>query len=260
MEKIEGYVDHIIYRNQENGYTVMVLTSEDTEITCVGTFSYIGEGERLEAEGTYIAHPTYGEQFRVETYAIRPPEDEESVERYLGSGAIKGVGTALAARIVRRFRADTFRIIEEEPERLAEIKGISERKAREIAQQIYEKRDMRKAMLFLQQFGVSTALAVKIFEKYGQRMYEVIEQNPYRLADDISGIGFRIADEIAKRAGVSFDSEYRVKCGISCSRQRRRDMYFCQKSCCWDVRQNCSACRLMISIRFWLIWQSRRKS
>ena len=215
MEKIEGYVDHIIYRNQENGYTVMVLTSEDTEITCVGTFSYIGEGERLEAEGTYIAHPTYGEQFRVETYAIRPPEDEESVERYLGSGAIKGVGTALAARIVRRFRADTFRIIEEEPERLAEIKGISERKAREIAQQIYEKRDMRKAMLFLQQFGVSTALAVKIFEKYGQRMYEVIEQNPYRLADDISGIGFRIADEIAKRAGVSFDSEYRVKCGIS---------------------------------------------
>ena len=125
MEKIEGYVDHIIYRNQENGYTVMVLTSEDTEITCVGTFSYIGEGERLEAEGTYIAHPTYGEQFKVETYAIRPPEDEESVERYLGSGAIKGVGTALAARIVRRFRADTFRIIEEEPERLAEIKGIS---------------------------------------------------------------------------------------------------------------------------------------
>ena len=215
MEKIEGYVDHIIYRNQENGYTVMVLTSEDTEITCVGTFSYIGEGERLEAEGTYIAHPTYGEQFKVETYAIRPPEDEESVERYLGSGAIKGVGTALAARIVRRFRADTFRIIEEEPERLAEIKGISERKAREIAQQIYEKRDMRKAMLFLQQFGVSTALAVRIFEKYGQRMYEVIEQNPYRLADDISGIGFRIADEIAKRAGVSFDSEYRVKCGIS---------------------------------------------
>ena len=215
MEKLEGYVDHIIYRNQENGYTVMVLTSEDTEITCVGTFSYIGEGERLEAEGSYIAHPTYGEQFKVETYAIRPPEDEESVERYLGSGAIKGVGTALAARIVRRFRADTFRIIEEEPERLAEIKGISERKAREIAQQIYEKRDMRKAMLFLQQFGVSTALAVKIFEKYRQRMYEVIEQNPYRLADDISGIGFRIADEIAKRAGVSFDSEYRVKCGIS---------------------------------------------
>ena len=127
-----------------------------------------GRSSRLEAEGTCVAHPTYGEQLEA-AYAIRPPEDEESVERYLGSGAIKGVGTALAARIVRRFRADTFRIIEEEPERLAEIKGISERKAREIAQRIYEKRDMRKAMLFLQQFGVSTALAVKMYEKYGER-------------------------------------------------------------------------------------------
>ena len=146
---------------------------------------------------------------------MKPPEDEESVERYLGSGAIKGIGTALAARIVRHFHADTFRIIEEEPERLAEIKGISERKAREIAQQVYEKRDMRKAMIFLQQFGITTALAVKIFEKYGQRMYEVLQNNPYQLADDIHGVGFRIADEIARKAGVSADSEYRVKSAIS---------------------------------------------
>ena len=137
------------------------------------------------------------------------------MERYLGSGAIKGIGTALAARIVRHFHADTFRIIEEEPERLAEIKGISERKAREIAQQVYEKRDMRKAMIFLQQFGITTALAVKIFEKYGQRMYEVLQNNPYQLADDIHGVGFRIADEIARKAGVSADSEYRVKSAIS---------------------------------------------
>lgn len=215
MEKIEGCVDHIIYRNSDNGYTVMVMIVEGEELTCVGTLSYIGEGEKLEAEGQYIAHPTYGEQFRIETYVIKPPEDEESIERYLGSGAIKGVGTALAARIVRRFHGDTLRIIEEEPERLAEIKGISDRKAREIAQQVYEKRDMRKAMIFLQQFGITTALAVKIFDKYGPRMYEVIQQNPYQLADDINGVGFRIADEIAKRAGVSFDSEYRIKCGIS---------------------------------------------
>lgn len=215
MEKIEGYVDHIIYRNSENGYTVMAVTVEGEELTCVGTLSYIGEGENLEAEGQYIAHPTYGEQFRIESYTIKPPEDEEAVERYLGSGAIKGVGTALAARIVRRFHGDTLRIIEEEPERLAEVKGISDRKAREIAQQVYEKRDMRKAMIFLQQFGITTALAVKIFEKYGQRMYEVIRQNPYQLADDINGVGFRIADEIARRAGVSIDSEYRIKCGIS---------------------------------------------
>lgn len=215
MEKLEGYVDHIIYRNAENGYTVMVMLADQEEVTCVGVLSYIGEGEKLEAEGQYIEHPTYGEQFKIETYAVKPPEDEESVERYLGSGAIKGIGTALAARIVRHFHADTFRIIEEEPERLAEIKGISERKAREIAQQVYEKRDMRKAMIFLQQFGITTALAVKIFEKYGQRMYEVLQNNPYQLADDIHGVGFRIADEIARKAGVSADSEYRVKSAIS---------------------------------------------
>ena len=215
MEKLEGYVDHIIYRNTENGYTVMVMLVDQEEVTCVGVLSYIGEGEKLEAEGQYIAHPTYGEQFKIETYVVKPPEDEESVERYLGSGAIKGIGTALAARIVRHFHADTFRIIEEEPERLAEIKGISERMAREIAQQVYEKRDMRKAMIFLQQFGITTALAVKIFEKYGQRMYEVLQNNPYQLADDIHGVGFRIADEIARKAGVSADSEYRVKSAIS---------------------------------------------
>ena len=215
MEKLEGYVDHIIYRNTENGYTVMVMLVDQEEVTCVGVLSYIGEGEKLEAEGQYIAHPTYGEQFKIETYVVKPPEDEESVERYLGSGAIKGIGTALAARIVRHFHAETFRIIEEEPERLAEIKGISERKAREIAQQVYEKRDMRKAMIFLQQFGITTALAVKIFEKYGQRMYEVLQNNPYQLADDIHGVGFRIADEIARKAGVSADSEYRVKSAIS---------------------------------------------
>ena len=162
MEKLEGYVDHIIYRNSENGYTVMVLATQDDEITCTGNLSYIGEGEKVELTGQYVAHPSYGEQFKVESYTVKDPEDEESVERYLGSGAIKGVGTALAARIVRHFGSDTFRIIEEEPERLAEIKGISDRKAREIADQVYEKRDMRKAMIFLQQFGISTALAVKI--------------------------------------------------------------------------------------------------
>ncbi len=214
MEKLEGYIDHIIYRNSDNGYTVMVLTTEEDEVTCVGNFSYINEGERVVLGGQYISHPSYGEQFRAETCEVKDPEDEESVERYLGSGAIKGVGAALAARIVRRFGSDTFRIIEEEPERLAEIKGISERKAREIAEQVYEKRDMRKAMIFLQQFGITTALSVKIYEKYGHEIYKVIQENPYQLADDISGVGFRIADEIAKRAGVSFDSEYRVKCGI----------------------------------------------
>ncbi|MCD8022729.1 MAG: ATP-dependent RecD-like DNA helicase, partial [Lachnospiraceae bacterium] len=152
--------------------------------------------------------------FKVSECQVRAPEDAESVERYLGSGAIKGVGMALAARIVRHFGEDTFRVIEEEPERLSEIRGISDRMAREIAAQVYEKRDMRKAMIYLQQFGISNSLAVKIFQQYGAGLYQVIGENPYQLADDITGVGFRIADEIAKRAGVPIDSEYRMKSGI----------------------------------------------
>ena len=133
METITGYVDHIIYRNADNGYTVLVLVCEEEEITCVGIFSGISEGENIEVTGEYTAHPTYGKQFKAESYVEKEPTDELSIERYLGSGAIKGIGAALAARIVRRFKGDTFRIIEEEPERLAEVKGISERKAMEIS-------------------------------------------------------------------------------------------------------------------------------
>ena len=168
METITGYVDHIIYRNADNGYTVLVLVCEEEEITCVGIFSGISEGENIEVTGEYTAHPTYGKQFKAESYVEKEPTDELSIERYLGSGAIKGIGAALAARIVRRFKGDTFRIIEEEPERLAEVKGISERKAMEISDQVSEKRDLRQAMIFLQQYGITLNLAVKIYKEYGQ--------------------------------------------------------------------------------------------
>ncbi len=214
MEKIEGYVDHIIYRNQDNGYTVMVVVADGEEMTCVGQLHYIGEGELIEAEGSYKEHATYGRQFQISRLEIKAPEDELSIERYLGSGAIKGIGVSLAARIVRKFKGDTFRIMEEEPERLAEVKGISERKAREIAEQMEEKKDMRKAMIFLQQYGISTALGVKIYHQYGQNIYTVIKENPYQMADDINGVGFRMADEIASRVGIHTDSDYRIRCGI----------------------------------------------
>ncbi len=214
MEKLEGYVDRIIFRNQESGYTVLVLTSGQEETTCVGVFPFINEGELIEVHGQRVEHAVYGDQFKAESFEIKEPEDEQSIERYLGSGAIKGVGTALAARIVRKFHKDSFRIIEEEPERLAEIKGISQKKAREIADQVYEKRDMRQAVIFLQQYGISVSLSVKIYQKYGADLYKVIRENPYRLAEDIEGVGFRIADDIAKRAGISRNSEYRMKCGI----------------------------------------------
>lgn len=214
MESLTGYVDHIIYRNADNGYTVLVLVADEEEITCVGIFSGISEGENIEVFGEYTAHPTYGKQFKMERFEQKEPTDEWSIERYLGSGAIKGIGTALAARIVRRFKGDTFRIIEEEPERLAEVKGISERKAMEISDQVAEKRDLRQAMIFLQQYGITLNLAVKIYQTYGQEVYGIIQENPYRLADDISGVGFRIADEIAKRAGIHTDSDFRIRSGI----------------------------------------------
>ena len=214
METITGYVDHIIYRNADNGYTVLVLVCEEEEITCVGIFSGISEGENIEVTGEYTAHPTYGKQFKAESYVEKEPTDELSIERYLGSGAIKGIGAALAARIVRRFKGDTFRIIEEEPERLAEVKGISERKAMEISDQVSEKRDLRQAMIFLQQYGITLNLAVKIYKEYGQEVYGIIQENPYRLADDISGVGFRIADEIAKKVGIHTDSDFRIRSGI----------------------------------------------
>lgn len=214
MEKIVGYVDHIVYRNADNGYTVLHLVSKEEEITCVGIFSSIAEGENIEATGDYIEHATYGRQFKVESFEERAPEDEEAIERYLGSGAIRGIGLALAARIVRRFKDDTFRIIEEEPERLAEVKGISERKAMEIATQVNEKRDLRQAMIYLQQYGITMNLAVKIYNKYGQDVYGILKENPYRLADDIEGVGFKTADEIASRIGIRSDSDFRIRSGI----------------------------------------------
>ena len=214
QDTIEGYVEHIIFRNEDNGYTVLNLMSEGSEITCVGVFEYVSEGELLELHGTYVEHATYGQQLKVDSYETKIPEDTIAMERYLGSGAIKGIGAALAARIVRRFGEDTMRILDEEPERLAEVKGISEAKAREIAQQVAEKSEMRSAMMFLQQYGISVALGVKIYGKYGSRVYSVLRENPYRLAEDIQGIGFRIADEIAGRIGIHTDSDYRIKSGL----------------------------------------------
>lgn len=214
MDIIKGYIDHLIFRNSDNGYTVMVVNHDGEELTCVGSFPVITEGETIEASGHYTEHATYGKQFQIQKLEVKTPEDTAAIERYLGSGAIKGIGIALAARIVRRFKEDTFRIMEEEPERLSEIRGISERKAMEISEQVSEKRDMRKAMLFLQQYGISNTLGARIYKQYGTRMYGVIENNPYQMAEDISGIGFQIADEIAAKAGIHTDSDFRVRSGI----------------------------------------------
>ena len=214
MDTVTGYVDHIIYQNKENGYAVVALVTEGEELVCVGSFHTIETGETLELEGNFVEHPLYGMQLKVEKAQRVQPDDETSMVRYLGSGAIKGVGESLAARIVKKFGRDSFRVIEEEPERLVEIKGISERKAREIAEQMLEKKDVREAYVFLQKYGISNTLAVKIFNRYGMELYGIMKENPYKLAEDIDGIGFKKADEIAAKVGIHTDSDFRVRSGI----------------------------------------------
>ncbi len=214
MEQVKGYIDHIIYQNRENGYGVLSFVTDGEELVCVGFFKNVEAGETLEIKGDYVEHPVYGRQLKAESFRVVPPDDLVSMERYLSSGAIKGIGEALARRIIKTFGEDTFRIVEEEPERLAEVKGISERKAREIADQMIEKKDMREAFVFLQQYGISNTLAVKIYHQYGMNLYSIMKENPYRLAEDISGVGFKIADEIASKIGIHTDSDYRIRSGI----------------------------------------------
>ena len=214
MEELQGLVEHIVYHNDGNGYTVLNLMCQGSEVVCVGTMPVISEGEYIKAQGSYVEHMTYGQQFKIDTFSVEIPEDAYSVERYLASGAIKGVGPKMAHKIVSKFKEDTFRIIEEEPERLAEIKGISERKAQEIFEQFHDKQDMRQATMFLAKFGISSTYAIKIYNEYGSRLYDIIRENPYRLAEDITGIGFKLADEIAHRAGIGQNSDYRIRSGI----------------------------------------------
>ncbi len=214
METVSGYVEHIIFQNNENGYTVFNLVNDGEEITCVGMCKGLSQGETVCAKGEAVEHPVYGAQFKISSWKTETPKDSVSMERYLGSGAVKGVGAALAARIVKKFGDDTFRIIEEEPERLAEIKGISQRKAMEIAVQMEQKKDLREALVYLQQYGISNTLAVKIYETYGMELYGILKENPYRLAEDIAGVGFRTADEIASKIGIHTDSDYRIRSGV----------------------------------------------
>lgn len=216
MATITGFIERIKFRNEENGYTVMSVTdqSDGEEVIMVGNLAYAAEGDMIEASGHMTQHPVYGEQLQIESYEMKTPQDELSMERYLGSGAIKGIGAALAARIVRHFKADTFRVMEEEPERLSEVKGVSEKMAMAIAEQVEDKKDMRQAMMFLQNYGITINLAAKIYQEYGPALYGIIRENPYRLADDIPGVGFKMADEIAERVGIFTDSDYRIKAGI----------------------------------------------
>lgn len=207
----EGYIEKIIYKNDENGYAVFSVENDDGEEIFVGSLFGAGEGLYIIAEGDYVNHPQYDVQFKFTSCSVRMPDDTMGIERYLASGIIKGIGEVLAKKIVKKFKSDTLRIIENEPERLAEISGISERKAKAIAASYAEKKEFQEVVIFLSEYGISVNLALKIYSEYGDRVYEILKGNPYKIAEDISGIGFRIADDIARKMGISPDSEYRMR-------------------------------------------------
>lgn len=214
MEEITGYVESIRYRNEDNGYTVLdFVVSKDT-ITCVGNFIAINEGENLCLKGDFVDHQLYGKQLKVSSYEMVIPGDAQAIERYLGSGVISGIGPALAARIVDKFGDDTIEIIENQPERLAEVKGISLKKAIDISEQIADNKAARAAMIYMEKYGIHGALAIRIYNRFGTMLYDVFQNNPYKLADEIEGIGFVKADEIARKIGIRVDSEFRIRSGI----------------------------------------------
>ncbi|MBR0085845.1 MAG: Flp pilus assembly complex ATPase component TadA, partial [Lachnospiraceae bacterium] len=220
MEQVKGTIQSIIYKNSDTMYTVLSISYEGAELVLTGHTDHVSAGEIIEAEGEFSEHALYGRQFRIERYRILPPDDLISIARYLGSGAIKGVGMTLAQRIVDRFKEDTFDIIDDQPERLAEVKGIRDRMAREIYAQYSEKREMRSAVMFMEKYGISNKYAVQLYDRYGSEIYDIIKENPYRLADDIKGIGFKTADDIARKAGVPLHSQFRIRSGIIYTLQR----------------------------------------
>lgn len=211
---IEGSVEDIIFQNKENGYAVFTISTKEEDIICVGTVPQLHTGETLHITGSYVVHPTYGKQFQIHLFEKAAPTTLEGIEKYLSSGVIRGIGPKTAKKIVERFGEETFFIIEEKPDRLVEIKGINYEKAMSINAVFNEQYELRKAMLFLQDFGITPVYAMKIYKKYKGRTYEIVKANPYRLADDIFGIGFKMADRLAASAGIEADSPHRIKSGI----------------------------------------------
>lgn len=212
--KLIGTVEHIIYKNSENGYTVLTLLVHGKTVTVSGKFPIIGKGEELELEGEFKVVARYGEQFVAESVIIKKPTDVDSIIKYLSSGLISGVGEVTATNIVNKFGEDTLRVIEEEYPSLAKVKGVSARKASEIHDAYEDIKKMQSAVMFLQKYDITINMAVKIYNNYKGRTEEILTANPYRLVQDIDGIGFKTADSIAKKMGVAFDSNTRISAGV----------------------------------------------
>jgi len=211
---INGVVSEIVFRNGDNNYTVMVIDSHGEFITAVGKIPLVNEGENVELTGDFVAHSKYGEQFSVSSVKLKPPTTCEGIIRYLSSGLIKGVGVITATKIVKKFGESTLDIIEFNPTRLAEVNGVSERKALEIAEEVNSVKKMQNAVMLMQNYNISTNLAIKIFNYYGDSTESILKNNPYKLIEDVDGIGFFTADKIAQNMGIKTDSKFRFRAGI----------------------------------------------
>ena len=211
---ILGQVENIVYRNEENGYTVLKVFSNGEILTCVGKFPQIAEGQRVEIDGTLIKNAKYGEQVSVQNVKVLPPDDIEGIKKYLTSKFMKGIGPATANLIVDHFGTTTFDVLDFNPLKLTEIKGIGETKALQIAEMYRENKQAQNTIMFLQKYDISTNLAIKIHNKYMDKTEQIVKTNPYRLVEDVDGIGFLTADKIAQKLGIAKDSEFRFRAGI----------------------------------------------
>ena len=226
MEVLKGSIERIVYVNEENGYTIARFSSPDFPfelITVVGNLASAYPGEHMILKGWWVNNPKYGRQFKVVEYETVMPATVVGIKKYLGSGLIKGIGPIMAARIVERFGLQTLDVIENEPEKLLEVPGIGPKRLKRIVKAWEEQREIKNIMLFLQSHNVSTTFAVKIYKAYGDEAIKIVREDPYRLARDIYGIGFKTADKIAQSVGVAKDSISRVMAGVSYVLSERAD-------------------------------------
>lgn len=211
---VSGDIDEIRFRNEENGYTIAVLDVDGEPVIATGVFPSVVEGQRVTLEGDFIVHKKYGRQFRADRCEIEKPTGVDGIVRYLGSGLIRGIGPALALRIVSVFGEQTFDVIENNPARLASVKGITKTKAAEISKAYGEIKDMQDAVMTLQSFDIPLGTAMKIYKVYGKDTAATVKNNPYRLIEDVDGIGFLTADKIAAKTGIAHDSDFRIAAGV----------------------------------------------
>lgn len=214
MEKIQGMVSDIVFKNEENGYTIANLANEDDEITIVGCMPTLSMGESIEVEGKWINHKIYGSQFEVQNFMPVTPSSLEGIYVYLSSGMIHGIGEKMAKRIVDKFGVDTLDIIQNTPERLTEVEGIGMKKVKQIQESYEENRELRNIIIKLSPYGITPNYCLRIYKKYKEKSIEIINKNPYRLAEEVRGIGFKIADEIASKIGIDKYSPDRIMQGI----------------------------------------------